>query len=301
MSDTSGQIDPDRSVGQRPGESQVPEPARRKRRGLRITLVSLASLVVFLGAVAAGGYLSVNHLADGIRRTPVKVTKPVAGKATTTLITGSDIGPTGLIMLLHVSADGRAGGVVSILPETIVPVPGHGQTQINNALVYGGPSMLVQTVEQLTHVSINHYAQVNLTRVSNVINAVGGVNVTLPETTKAFGHTFPAGVNHLDGRTAIYYARQPSLTEEGRVLRQQSLFRAVAYKLANAHLLNNPIMLYRVIDGFSSSLTVDAAFTNSDVVKCANQFRPMNSRSGVFLMAPTYTVAGKTYLNSFPG
>ena len=310
MSDTSGQIDPDRSVGQGPGESQVPEPARRKRRGLRITLVSLASLVVFLGAVAVGGYLLVNHLAGGIHRTPVKVTKPVAGKATTTLITGSDIGPTGAlkpghgpassgpIMLVHVNADGRAGGVVSILPETIVPVPGHGETQINNALVYGGPSLLVQTVEQLTGVPINHYAQVNLTRVSNVINAVGGVNVTLPETTKAFGHTFPAGVNHLDGLTAIYYARQSSLTEEGRVLRQQSLFRAVADRVANAHLLTNPITLYRVIDGFSSSLTVDAAFTNSEMVNFANQFRLMNSRSGVFVMAPTYTEPGKTYLSS---
>ena len=181
MPDTSGQIDPDRSAGQGSGESQVPEPAPRKRRGLRITLVSLASLVVFLGAVAVGAYLLVNHLAGGIHRTPVKVTKPVAGKAITTLITGSGIGPTsgqksgdgpgssGLIMLMYVNAAGRAGGVVSISPNAIVPVPGHGQTQINNALVYGGPSLLVQTVEQLTHVPINHYAQLNLTHVSNVI------------------------------------------------------------------------------------------------------------------------------------
>ena len=82
-------------------------------------------------------------------------------------------------MLMHVNADGRAGGVVSILPETIVPVPGHGQTQINNALVYGGPSLLVQTVEQLTHVPINHYAQLNLTRVSNVIKR-GEVRQPIP-------------------------------------------------------------------------------------------------------------------------
>ncbi len=76
--------------------------------------------------------------------------------------------------------------MVSISPNAIVPVPGHGQTQINNALVYGGPSLLVQTVEQLTHVPINHYARLNLTHVTNVM---GGVNVTLPETTKAFGYT----------------------------------------------------------------------------------------------------------------
>ena len=92
---------------------------------------------------------------------------------------------------------------MSVLPEAIVAVPSHGQTQINNALVYGGPSLLVETVEQLTHVPINHYARINFTRVSNVINAVGGVNVTLPETTKAFGYTFPAGVNHLNGITAV--------------------------------------------------------------------------------------------------
>ena len=310
MSDTPGQIDPDRSVGQGPGESQAPEPAPRKRRGLRITLVSLASLVVFLGAVAVGGYLLVNHLTSGIHRTPVKVTKPVAGKATTTLITGSGIGPTGaskpghgpgssgLIMLLHINADGRAGGVVSILPEAIVPVPGHGQTQINNALVDGGPSLLVQTAEQLTHVAINHYARINFTHVGNVVNVVGGVNVSLPEKTTASGYTFPAGVNHLDALTALYYARQQSLTEEGRVLRQQSLLRAIADRLANEHLLTNPVTMYRVMGSFTSLLTVDSNFTNSEVVKFATQFRAMNSSSAVFLTAPTYTAAGETYLNS---
>ena len=53
MSDTSGHIDPDRSVGQGSGEARCQNPPPRKRRGLRITLVSLASLVVFLGAVAS--------------------------------------------------------------------------------------------------------------------------------------------------------------------------------------------------------------------------------------------------------
>ena len=152
MSDTSGQnglVYPDRSGEQGPAESQVPGPASRQRRGLRITLVSLASLVVFLGAVAAGGYVFVNHLAGGIQRIPVKFARLDAasqpGKGTTVLITGAGIGPTGeptagqalgesgLIMLLHVNADGRAGGVVSIPPLAIVKVPGHGQMQIRKS------------------------------------------------------------------------------------------------------------------------------------------------------------------------
>jgi LCP family protein required for cell wall assembly len=312
MSDTSGQnvtVDPDHLGGQNPAESQVPEPAPRKRRGLRIVLISLASVVVFLGAVAVGVYLLVNHLESGIHRTPVKVAKPV-GKAITVLITGSGIGPTGalkakptlnssgLIMLLHINADGQTGGVVSIPPLAIVPVPGHGRTQINNALAYGGPSLLVQTVDQLSHVPINHYAEIDFTHVGSVINVVGGVNVTLPETAKAFGYTFPAGVNHLNGLTAVYYARQKSLTENGRLLRQQSLIRALADTLANGHLLTNPVTMYNVIKSFTSLLTVDTDFTNADVTKFATQFGTLNSKSGVFLTVPTATVAGKTYFNA---
>ena len=317
MSDTSGQnglIDPDRSGEQGSAESQVPGPASRKRRGLRIALVSLASLVVFLGAVAVGGYVFVNHLASSIQRIPVKFARLDAasqpGKATTVLITGAGIGPTGvpnaghalgesgLIMLLHVNADGRAGGVVSIPPLAIVPVPGHGQTQIEKALADGGPSLLVQTVEQLTHVQINHYARVDFTHVANVVDAVGGVDITLPETTSAFGQTFPAGVNHLDGVAALYYARAPSLTEEGRVLRQQSLIRAIADKMANEHLLTNPVTMYRVTESLTKMLTVDSNFTNSEVMKFATQFGALNSHSGTFVTAPAQITAGKTYLNS---
>jgi LCP family protein required for cell wall assembly len=316
MSDTSGQnglVDPDRSGEQGSAESPVPRPASRQRRGLRIALVSLASLVVFLGAVAVGSYVFVNHLAGSIQRIPVKFAKLDAasqpGKATTVLITGAGISPTGeptaghapansgLIMLLHVNADGRAGGVVSIPSLTIVPVPEHGQTQIGKALAYGGASLLVQTVEQLTHVQINHYARVDFTHVANVVDAVGGVNVTLPETTSAYGQTFLAGANHLGGVAALDYAREPSLTVEGRVLRQQSLIRAIADKMANEHLLTNPVTMYRVSQSLTKMLTVDSNFTNAEVMKFITQFRVLNSHSGTFVTAPTYTAAGKTYLN----
>ena len=118
---------------------------------------------------------------------------------------------------------------------------------------YGGGSLLVQTVEQLTHVQINHYARIDFTDVANLLNAIGGVDVTLPQETVAKvnvtlpketvtkEYTFHAGVNHLNGITAVYYVRQPSLTAEGRVLRQQSLIRAILDKISSQHLLTNPV------------------------------------------------------------
>ena len=160
---------------------------------MRIALVSLASFVVLLGAVAVGGYAYVNHLAGSIQRIPVKFAK-LAGATqpagAMTVLSPVDHrravpGSSGLIMLMHIDAHDKRGGVVSIPPQTLVQVPGHGQKQINTALGYGGPSLLVQTVEQLTHVQIDHYARIDFTGVANLVNAIGGVNVTLPKETVA--------------------------------------------------------------------------------------------------------------------
>src|ERR1035438_7999867 len=140
MSDMpSGNIPGDRIViaaapSAGPEQGQSP---RRRRRGLRIALVTMASLVVLIGGVVVGGYAYVNHLAGSIPRIPVKFARLDAatggnyGGATTVLITGKGIGPTGtqtepedsssgLIMLMHVNATGYSGGVVSIPPQSIV-------------------------------------------------------------------------------------------------------------------------------------------------------------------------------------
>lgn len=238
MSEMPSRNDPAGAAG--PGAPAGARPRRRRRRGLRIALISAASFVVLIGAVAAGGYAYLNHLASSIPRVPVQFTKLTAASqragggwagGENVLITGAGTasgqrpGPStgelsGLIMILHIDADHQAGGVVSIPPQTVVTVPGHGRAQIWDALMYGGPTLLVRTVEELTHVQLEHYAQIDFWHVANVVDVIGGVNVILPETTTSLGHTFHAGLNHLNGASALKYARQPSLTEEGRVLRK---------------------------------------------------------------------------------
>ena len=74
---------------------------------------------------------------------------------------------------------------MSIPPQAIVSIPGHGRGKIQDALTYGGPSLLVQTVEQLTHVQINHYARIDFATWTNVVNVMGGVDVTLPDRSRA--------------------------------------------------------------------------------------------------------------------
>ncbi len=316
MSDTPSRNDParsERSADQAaPGDSGQ-RPGTRKRRGWRVALVSLASVFALVAAVAVGGVLVLNHLASSIRRIPVTFAKlavadqPVgkhSGQAMTVLITGAGISPTGaasagasgLIMLLHINANQQAGGVVSIPPQAVVPVPGHGNAQIDNALAFGGPSLLVQTVEQLTHVQIQHYARIDLMHVASVVDAVGGVDVVLPAATTSFGYTFHAGINHLGGAAALDYARQPSLTEEGRVLRQQSLIRAVLSKIAANHLLINPVTTYHVLSALTAMLTVDSNFTNSELATLATELRGLNSHAGTYVTAPVQTTGAQVIL-----
>ena len=319
MSDLPSGNTPDDGIPAGPGQDAGPEevrPPRRRRRGLRIALVSAASLVVFLGAVVAGGYAYVNHLASSIPRIPVQFMKldaasqPAAGKgrgAMTVLITGAGLTPlgqpstapsvpSGLIMLLHIDADHQAGGVVSIHPQTIVRIPGHGRNEIQDALTFGGPSLLVRTVENLTHVQIDHYARIDFLHIGHVVTVIGGVNVILPRRTVSFGHVFHIGLNHLNATTALDYARQPSLTQEGRVLRQQSLIRAIMKKLDRRNLLTNPITMDRVLHALIGTLTVDSDFTNSELAHLAAELGGLSGRAGTFVTAPTRVVHGRVHL-----
>ena len=183
-------------------------------------------------------------------------------------------------MLLHLDAHDKRGGVVSIPPQTLVQVPGHGQKQIDSTPGYGGPSLLVKTVEQLTHVQIDHYARINFTGVSNLLNVIGGVNVTLAKKTVSKGYTFHAGVNHLNGITAVYYVRNPSFSPDSRVLLQQSLLRAILDKISNEHLLTNPLTAVRVVHAMVAMLTVDSNFTNSEVESFATRLDRVGGSGG---------------------
>jgi LCP family protein required for cell wall assembly len=317
MSETSGQdgpADPAHSADQGSAAPPPPGPPARTRRKTRIVLVSLAACVVFLGAVAVGAYLLVNHLASGIHRVKVTLPKVPGGQSVggmTVLITSaSEPGTSGLIMLMHFDAHDKRGGVVSIPPQTLVQVPGHGLKQIETALGSGGPSLLVKTVEQITHVQIDHYARISFTGVSNLINVIGGVNVTLPKTTvtklSATQHnktvtkeyTFHAGLNHLNGITAVYYVRDPSFSPDSRVLLQQNLLRAILDTITSGHMLTNPLTAVHVVPAVAAMLTVDSNFTNSEVEGFAIQTERVGGSGATFVTAPTYTASGHEDLNS---
>ncbi len=224
------------------------------------------------------------------------------------LLTSSETGPTGvsagsatatgMIMLLHLNADGRSGGVVSIPPQAVVAVPGHGTTAIENATVYGGPSLLVRTVHQLTGVPIDHFARVDFSHLADLINAVEGSMSRYRRPPQASATRSPRGSTILGGVTALYYARDPSISEQNRVLRQQNLLRAAINKVVHTHLLSNPLTTINILNALTSALTVDSNFSNGELISLASSLRNVTSNNGTFVTAPTTVANGQEVLNS---
>jgi LCP family protein required for cell wall assembly len=310
MSDTP---DKDSGVGSEPSarrnSDQAAGPGKPRRRTRRAVIALFASLLGLAIAAAVGIYAYVNHTVSSIPRVHVGNLSG-AGSGETFLITGAPNEPTGtaiegippqwtkLFMLLHINPGGHAGGVVTIPGDALVQVPGVGTEPLWVAFKTGGPSLLVSTVRQLTGIPINHYAEINLSHLTNLIDAVGGVNVTIPVASKSYGHLFSSGVNHLTGITATYYDLDPSISDEVRILRQENLLRAILNKIAADHLLTNPVTTVRLLNAITGTLTVDSNMTNSDIESLARKLSALGSRAATFVVTPTQTVNGKLVPNT---
>jgi LCP family protein required for cell wall assembly len=292
------------------GDSAVPGRRGRWRLVKRFVLAAAAAVIAVIVVVAGGSYLFANHLLGSVHRIGVAALnaahQPVMPAATsrsmTVLLTSFAVGPaprgtvagaaaaagprSGLIMLIHLDANQRTGAIISIPPNLVVPVPGHGRADLGNALAIGGPSLLITTVERLTDVRINHYSILTFTGALRVIDALGGVNVDVPYATTSAGYTFHRGINHIDSHGAIAYARQSGVSEIGRELLQQNLIRSILSKIAHQGLFRSPTVDLRLVRALAGALSVDSNLSNSGIESLALRLGNLDARDGTFVDAP---------------
>jgi polyisoprenyl-teichoic acid--peptidoglycan teichoic acid transferase len=164
------------------------------------------------------------------------------------LILGSDarpdeikngvVGRTDTMLLLVADRATPRLAMVSIPRDLWVPIPGHGEERINAAFEFGGSQTAKQTVSNLLSQRVDRYAIIGLQGVRDVVDAVGGVDITVAQAihddtypTDDYGYQtvdIPAGRQHMDGDTALKYARTRHQDSDfGRVARQQQVVAAV--------------------------------------------------------------------------
>jgi LCP family protein required for cell wall assembly len=182
---------------------------------------------------------------------------PMPFAPNTILVIGSDARPKGTKegganvvgepsradTLMLIRAGGFKSARLSIPRDTVVDIPGHGEDKINAAYAIGGPALTITTVKRYLGIDINHVAEVNFDNFPDFIDALGGVDVTLPGPVKAeldggddAGGTsidVPKGTSHLDGRHALGLARvrvnesDPGEDDIDRAERQQRILNGI--------------------------------------------------------------------------
>ena len=161
--------------------------------------------------------------------------------------------------------------------------------KVNAAYAYGGPALLIQTVEQLTDVRIDHYVAIDFEGLVQVTDDLGGVDVVVAETTSNGPYTFPAGVNHLDGDQARWYLGQRYGLPGGdfdRVRRQQQYLQSVFNKLFSTNTFTDPGRLDSALLAFTSAVSVDDSVSNRDLLGLAFSMRDLRPDNVEFFTAP---------------
>lgn len=149
-------------------------------------------------------------------------------------------GRSDTMMLIRFDPDTEQVNMLSIPRDTQVFIPDVGYTKVNDANVYGGGELAAEVVsETLNGVYVDRYVRVTTNTFKELIDAVGGVNVFVPDDMKYVDHTqdleidIKAGWQVLDGEEAEQFARfrQDQYGDIGRVQRQQILLKALREKL----------------------------------------------------------------------
>ncbi|WET81707.1 LCP family protein [Amycolatopsis sp. QT-25] len=225
---------------------------------------------------------------------------------------------TDTMIVVHIPAGGAKATAISIPRDSYVDIAdGFGKHKINSAYSRGkntamttlraqglsGPQLevkaneaaaklTIQTIEQFTGLSINHYAAVNLAGFSALSEAVGGVEVCLnaPVQDKFSGAAFPAGKQLLSGPRALAFVRQrhglPS--DLDRIARQQAFLSSMAKTVLDAGTFTDPRRLSALVGAIQGSVVLDRGW---DVVGFAQQLRGMSSGALKFQTIPVQSLS----------
>jgi LCP family protein required for cell wall assembly len=195
---------------------------------------------------------------------------------------------TDSMMLMHTGSGGTT--LVSLPRDSYVPIPGHGSNKLNAAFAFGGPQLLVRTVEQATGVHIDHYAEIGFGGFVGVVDAVGGVRLCIKEPMKdpKAGLDLKKGCQTLNGGQALGYVRTraSARADLDRVDRQRQFFSALISKANSPGVLLNPFrsvpMALHVTDNFS----VDQGDDLVDLIGLMWSMKGVGSGDGVTTTVP---------------
>ncbi|MBA4370543.1 MAG: hypothetical protein C0418_03065 [Coriobacteriaceae bacterium] len=259
----------------------------RERRGQilkQLFLGVLAAAMVLAAAGAAYAFFFVRgverEMTREVREIDPKITevltKPKEPEEPFTILLlgvdkrfGETVARTDTIILARVDTTQKRIWLVSIPRDTRAEIPGKGVDKINVA-AYGGYPAVIETVERLMDVEINHFMAVNFRGFQGVVDALGGIWIDVDteiDDWKAASHSpghrakhIEPGYQKLDGEYALTFVRSRDFPDAdfARMRHQQAFFKALVKQSAR---LGNVPKLPGMVKQFSKNVSTDMTFS----------------------------------------
>lgn len=232
---------------------------KKNKKGLKIGLIVLVTLLAIFGLFIWKIYSDVTGTTEKIykdienkeevRKEPVNINK---SESFSVLLLGVDTGELGrteqgrsdTIMIMTINPKTNMTKIVSIPRDTYTEIVGKGtMDKINHAYAFGGTAMSMNTVQKLLDIPIDYYVEVNMQGIQDIVDAIGGVQVTSPLTFTSDPYSFVEGETKLlNGSQALAYSRMrygDSNGDYGRQARQRQIIEAIVKKAATFSTITN--------------------------------------------------------------
>lgn len=301
------------------GGTHEPRPAPNWRRRIKWTAITVVTVLV---VTTIGTYFWADSKLNREVDLSKVIDRPDAGEGTNYLIVGSDSRAgmsaeekkklhtgsaegkrTDSMMILHTGSNGDT--LISLPRDSDVEIPtfkgsesgktyqGTGRhVKLNAAYAEDGPELLVRTVEFNTGLRIDHYVEIGFAGFANIVDAVGGVEITIPKggmkDTKS-GADFEAGKQTLNGEEALAFVRTRyalKASDLDRTKNQQKFLAALANQVATPGTVLNPFKLYPTMGAGLDSLIVDKDMGLFDLADMFWAMKSVNSGDGKSMNMP---------------
>jgi LCP family protein required for cell wall assembly len=289
-------------------------PRATRRRTKRVLLVALVLLLVPVAALTGYGIYLGHLVTSNVQKedllpalTPEQLAgkpgqpgapaaTPISGRGLNVLFIGSDAGPdrsgarADVIMLAHIPEDRHDVTLIHFPRDLYVDIPGHGKDKINASFAYGGAPLLIQTLQDLIGVHVDHAAKIGFDGFKNMTDAVGGVDVFVAESSSQGVYKFQGGTTmHMNGDMALEFVRSRYQLSQGdisRGQRQQEFLKSLMLKVLSGDTLTNPVKLAGLVDAATKNLTVDQSLDIGETQQLALSLRSIRGDDVRFITAP---------------
>lgn len=220
----------------------------------------------------------------------------LTGRNTTSMLTDS-------ILIIRLDPQEEKVRVLSLPRDLWVELGDTGRKEkINAAVTFGGPDLLIQTIQKQLNISINHYVQVNFQAFRNVVDAIGGIPLEFEAPTKdpTTGLIVEQpGCTMLNGAQSLAFVRSRSYEELqngqwitdptgdlGRVQRQQ-IFITAAIKKALLSTGRNPSEAQNLFNSIKTEIVLDNEISTQTILNWGSKLQGFSVASLETFTLPT--------------